>query len=506
MKRMKLLMLVLAAVLVFPMTAQAAHDHTTDTAYMGVTEWVTVDSWEALCKEVAGQGRTMDACYGIRVAENITAEYETAPMAVLDGTSVLIDLNGKTIQIKETGPACENLILVNEGQMILADSSPEASGRIVYENHAGAEACTLIRLELNAGELQLLDDIEYVLDTNADCGIGLRVRDGVASVVGASFQVTAQEKAYGCYVQNLGYGMGDFFCKKTSIAANAKQPVGIFLDLTDEHDGGGYVKAYISDETSIQVNGEGTTGNCIEVKDDSRFATKFQSLSDCIFPDMVLVFPDGSKHTAAYLEKINVSNKYWIPGPSVEIRDRYEFESFHDVRVDDWYFEYAESMNEKGIMTGLSDGEFGPLAVTARAQFAMILYRMAGCPAVTADAAHAYPDVKAGAWYADAACWAKQEGYITGYDNGKFGPADPLTREQLVTILCRYSGETDTPATPNAFDGMKDGANVSKFARSSMEWAVRAGIIKGTEDHYLKPQGKTSRAECAAIIDRYIKM
>ncbi len=62
---------------------------------------------------------------------------------------------------------------------------------------------------------------------------------------------------------------------------------------------------------------------------------------------------------------------------------------------------------------------------------------MAGKP--KSDSANVFPDVQKDSWYADAANWAAEEGIVTGYMNGLFGPGDVLTREQAVTILWRFA-------------------------------------------------------------------
>ena len=66
-----------------------------------------------------------------------------------------------------------------------------------------------------------------------------------------------------------------------------------------------------------------------------------------------------------------------------------------------------------------------------RSMLATTIYREAGSPAVS----DAFTDTQEGAWYADAVLWASQEGVISGYGNGLFGTNDPVSREQIATIL-----------------------------------------------------------------------
>ena len=111
---------------------------------------------------------------------------------------------------------------------------------------------------------------------------------------------------------------------------------------------------------------------------------------------------------------------------------------FSDVDADDWFAESAVYVRDNGVMNGTSDTTFNPNGTTNRGQIAAILYRAAGSPAVSGAAD--FPDVTAGAYYADAASWAAANGIVTGYSDGTFGPGDPITRQELTAILWRYAG------------------------------------------------------------------
>ena len=90
-------------------------------------------------------------------------------------------------------------------------------------------------------------------------------------------------------------------------------------------------------------------------------------------------------------------------------------------------------------------------------------------------------------------------GVAAGYGNGDFGPDDPITREQLAVMLWRYAGSPDGGAELTTF---ADGARTSDWARAAMGWAVEQGLIAGTDDRRLNPQGQASRAETATILMR----
>lgn len=170
-----------------------------------------------------------------------------------------------------------------------------------------------------------------------------------------------------------------------------------------------------------------------------------------------------------------------------------------------WYYEEVAECYEKGIMRGMGDDGFyfAPYETCSRAQFALVLYRLEGEPET--NDTEAFPDVESGSWYGDAVSWAAQAGIVTGYSNGNFGPADQITREQMGLMLYRYAQyQGKDVKTEGDYSEYADAGRVSVFADSAMRWAVGNGIIKGkTDGTILDPQGDTSRAETAILLVRY---
>ena len=178
---------------------------------------------------------------------------------------------------------------------------------------------------------------------------------------------------------------------------------------------------------------------------------------------------------------------------------------FKDVSKNDWFYSSVMYVNKNGLMTGLNETEFGPVQSLARAQFAMILYRMNGSPAV--DYTNKFKDVAAGIWYTDPIMWASNKGVVTGYSNGNFGPGDNINREQMAVMMYRYAKTQGYDVSASvALGNYKDGANVSGFAKQAMQWCVAEGIITGKYNGtQLDPQGNAIRAECATIIRRFVE-
>lgn len=174
---------------------------------------------------------------------------------------------------------------------------------------------------------------------------------------------------------------------------------------------------------------------------------------------------------------------------------------FTDVKATDWFYEAVQYAYENGIMKGTSTTTFSPDYTTDRGMIVTVLHRMEGTPSASGAL---FSDVAAGKYYADAVAWASANGIVYGYGNDNFGPEDPITREQMATILYRYAEhkgyDTDVVGSLSTFS---DASKVSSFAVESMAWAVGSGLITGIGNNLLDPQGSATRSQMATILMRF---
>ena len=182
---------------------------------------------------------------------------------------------------------------------------------------------------------------------------------------------------------------------------------------------------------------------------------------------------------------------------------------FVDVPTGSWYESYVRYVYNKEIMTGLDETHFGPDQTICRAQFAVILYRMAGSPKV--EYTDTFKDVTKGQFYTEAVIWASQKdvGIITGYTSGDkegcFGPSDPITREQIAVMMYRYAQyKNENVKASSDMSEFEDRGQVSAFAKDAVAWAISEKLIQGDQG-MIHPQGDTNRAMCAAIIQRFLE-
>lgn len=157
----------------------------------------------------------------------------------------------------------------------------------------------------------------------------------------------------------------------------------------------------------------------------------------------------------------------------------------------------------RDLFQGTSATTFDPGGQMTRAMVVTVLHRLENTPASASTARFA--DVPQDSWYTAAVSWANAKGIVQGTDNG-FKPGDPVTREQLATILYRYVGSLGLSTTNrDNLASFSDRAKVSSWARTAMEWAVGQGLINGKSGGMLDPGGYASRAEVSAILERLIR-
>lgn len=168
---------------------------------------------------------------------------------------------------------------------------------------------------------------------------------------------------------------------------------------------------------------------------------------------------------------------------------------FSDVAANAWYAEAVQYCRNNSLMDGTSATTFSPNSTMTRAMLATVLYRYAGKPAAAGETG--FTDTPAGAWYSSAVTWVSANGIMSGYGGGLFGPDDPVTREQIATILWRYEGRSTAfgIAVPYA-----DQDSISSYAVSAVTWAKENGIINGTEENRFAPKNNVTRAQVAAIL------
>lgn len=170
-------------------------------------------------------------------------------------------------------------------------------------------------------------------------------------------------------------------------------------------------------------------------------------------------------------------------GDRLKIIDNSKY--FIDVPDEHWGATYVEFVASRELFNGTSANMFSPEAPMSRAMILTVLARYEGV------------DTTGGStWYEQGVQWAVADGISDGTNLDA-----ALSREQLATMLWRYVG---SPAVEKDLSAYTDSADISDWAKEGMMWAVNAGLITGTDQNALNPQGGASRVEVAAILARFV--
>ena len=157
---------------------------------------------------------------------------------------------------------------------------------------------------------------------------------------------------------------------------------------------------------------------------------------------------------------------------------------FKDVAQNSWYAGAVQYVTSNSLMNGTSTTAFSPSATMSRGMLMTVLARYAG------------ESTEGGTvWHEKGMNWAKNKGISDGS-----APNANITREQLAAMLYRYAGEPDGAADLSAY---ADAGSVSAYAEKAVQWCVKNGILTGKTSSTLAPKATATRAECAAMLQRF---
>ena len=176
---------------------------------------------------------------------------------------------------------------------------------------------------------------------------------------------------------------------------------------------------------------------------------------------------------------------------------------FKDVDTGKWYHVSIDYVLTHSMMNGVSGTSFAPNSNLTRGMLVQILFNLEGKPQ---SASASFSDVKADAWYAKAVGWAAANKVVTGYADGTFRPNAAVTREQAAAILYRYAQSKGIDVSVGEDTNIlsyADALQASEYAIPALQWAVGAGVLNGKSGNLLAPTGTATRAEIAAIMQRW---
>ena len=360
----------------------------------------------------------------------------------------------------EERPAAQTVTVKNTGNQAVTLKQPTA------ENF---EIAKIDELTLNAGE-----SVKFTIQPKDKLPRGsyseqitISGNDGASATLTASF--TVKEPPYtGKYSYELTTSVGGH----GSLTVDRYATEGDEVTITVTPD-----EAYKLDDLSVTAGGKEVT---LTAGGDGTFSFTMPSAD--------------VKITATFAEDPDWTEP---EEPATDVSD-----IFLDVTPNAWYKDAVQYAYAGGLMTGVSANEFAPEATTTRAMIVSMLARLEGVE--SADSA-GFTDVAANDWYATAVNWAAASGITSGTGDGNFSPNTAITREQLAAILMNYAQYKGQDVSARAtLDTYNDATAISSWANDVMSWAVAEGLLTGVTADTLQPQGAATRAQVAAILQRFL--
>jgi hypothetical protein len=180
---------------------------------------------------------------------------------------------------------------------------------------------------------------------------------------------------------------------------------------------------------------------------------------------------------------------------------------FVDVPENAWYYNPIKYAFDNGLMVGTSNTEFSPETEITRAMFVTVLYRAENEPDIS-DEILGYPfsDVASDEWYTDAVYWARLNGIVKGISSEEFAPNDNITREQMAAMISRYASYKGIAVedTVEIQLDYADTSDISDWAAESVMYCKQLGLMQGRDNNFFAPQDNATRAETAAILQRFL--
>lgn len=216
------------------------------------------------------------------------------------------------------------------------------------------------------------------------------------------------------------------------------------------------------------------------------------------------LLPDGTQEPVAF-SLVEDGRVYVRLDGDAELRVEKRAGLFDDMDGH-WAEESADFTGARELFQGTAPNTFSPERPMTRAMLTTVLYRMDGTPAAGEAP---FSDVENGSWCADGVAWAAENGIASGTGGGVFGAERSITRQELAVMLwnyAKYDGIDVSVGEDTNILSFTDIDNAGEWAIPALQWACGAGILQGGTDGKLNPTGSATRAQVAAMLERFVAM
>ncbi len=176
---------------------------------------------------------------------------------------------------------------------------------------------------------------------------------------------------------------------------------------------------------------------------------------------------------------------------------------FSDVKEKDWFAPAVQFAYDQKLLEGVGKNRFAPATPVNRAMVATVLYRMDKSTLIYNESY--FEDVSIDSWYFNAVAYCYERGILKGVGDRKFDPMAPITRQDLVTMFYRYANleQSGSEELEYLLPAFKDIKKISNYAVDPVNWALNNGIVEGVDIDRFDPKGKAERSQFAQILMNY---
>lgn len=427
-----------------------------------------------------------------------------------DGSNSISAKNGCAIYVEGNGQG-GNGYLVTDGQ--LGDISAVGGyGMVAYEDVTikGTIGNIYSSGDLNSGILSWFGNV--IAENNAVTGdVYSEDYDGITAAHDIIISGTISDIYGGGYAGIRSTG-GDVHITGTvrditglagGIEAYMSENGGGNVDLSgmtgriSGESAGVYAEGYINISGTAELSVSGT---------ESVYA--LSAGEGIILPDKFDIVDEPKEYSIKSCKDESLAQRYTISEKDGTVARYVKFIGFvnpyADIDSRDWFYPNVLYVTANNLMNGISETEFAPNGSLTRAMLVTILWRAEKEP--ESDGAIPFEDIAPESYYAEAVRWATDTGMIKGVNETEFAPDSNITREQTAEIIYRYAKHKEYDITQGGMQlrEFDDFENISEYAVNAMNWMINTGLMNGKTDRTLNPKDGTTRAETAALLNRFL--
>lgn len=298
----------------------------------------------------------------------------------------------------------------------------------------------------------------------------------------------------------------------TDANGNESMPSKITVTSTDKTAPAAPVVQLVTEQSTV-VKGQAEAGSTVTVKSSATGQLLGQGTADAS-GKFEIAIPAQAFGTSLFVNakdeagNVSVATKITVKGiVNFPVKEEgATAKVFTDLDSVPWALDAISEMSTIGIVKGKSDTEFDPNNNVTRAEFASLMVRTLG---LTGQGTNPFKDVTSEDWFMEDVSIAYKYGIITGISSTEFAPNDPITREEMATMIVRamrVAGDFKANNVYGTLSQYADYSLISDWAGESVAIASEKGLVKGVENNCFSPDTKATRAQAAVIIYRFYQL